>query len=199
MRFPGRRALLSVLLTVPVVALAACSSKPASTGGSTPTPSAQASDVDFGSACSAVPASGAGSFSGMTAAPVATAASNNPVLSSLVSAVTAAGLADTLNNASGLTVFAPANAAFAQIPTATMSSLMADPTGELSTILKYHVISGRLSPAQLAGQHTTLEGASLTVTGSGTSFMVNGSANVICGNVQTANATVYIIDSVLQP
>jgi len=201
-RLPGRRALLSVLLTVPVVALAACSSKPAATGtgsSSTPTPAAGASDADFGAACSSVPSSGAGSFAGMTQDPVATAASNNPVLSALVSAVTAAGLGDTLNNASGLTVFAPANSAFAQIPTATMSSLLADPTGELTTILKYHVISGRLSPDQLVGQHTTLEGGTLTVTGSRTNFMVNGSANVVCGNVQTANATVYIIDSVLQP
>ena len=61
----------------------------------------------FGAACSAVPADGAGSFDGMAADPVATAASNNPVLSTLVTAVTEADLVDTLNGAEDITVFAP--------------------------------------------------------------------------------------------
>jgi uncharacterized surface protein with fasciclin (FAS1) repeats len=139
----------------------------------------------------------------MATAPVATAASANPVLSTLVTAVKAAGLVDTLNNAQGITVFAPANAAFAKIPAATLSSVLAN-QAELTKILTYHVVSGRLTPAQLAGTHTTLEGGTITVTGSGENFTVTGgsssnTASVICGNVQTANATVYIIDSVLMP
>ncbi len=159
--------------------------------------------TDFGTACSAVPMTGAGSFGGMATAPVATAASANPVLSTLVTAVKAAGLVDTLNNAQGITVFAPANAAFAKVPAATLSGLLANKT-ELTKILTYHVVSGRLTPAELAGTHTTLEGGTITVAGSGESFTVTGgtasnTANVICGNVQTANATVYIIDSVLMP
>ena len=79
-----------------------------------------ASMTDFGSGCSAVPASGAGSFTGMAIAPVATAASANPVLSTLVTAVKTAGLVDTLNAAKGITVFAPDNSAFAKIPAATL-------------------------------------------------------------------------------
>jgi uncharacterized surface protein with fasciclin (FAS1) repeats len=159
--------------------------------------------MDFGSACSAVPASGAGSFGGMAQAPVATAASNNPVLSTLVTAVTKAGLADTLNSAQGITVFAPDNAAFQKIPASTLDAVLAN-KAELTKILTYHVVSGRLSPAQLAGTHTTLEGGTLTVAGSGENFTVTGgtasnTANVICGNVQTANATVYIVDTVLMP
>jgi uncharacterized surface protein with fasciclin (FAS1) repeats len=139
----------------------------------------------------------------MAADPVATAASNNPVLSTLVAAVKAAGLVDTLNSAQGITVFAPANAAFAKIPSATLNSLLAN-KAELTKVLTYHVVSGRLSPDKLAGQHTTLQGGALTVTGSGDSFTVTGgttgnTAGVVCGNVQTANATVYIIDSVLMP
>ena len=198
--------------------LAACSSSGSSTASSTTMPStssapaagssapmagASAAGMDFGSACSAVPASGAGSFSGMAQAPVATAASNNPVLSTLVTAVTKAGLADTLNSAQGITVFAPDNAAFQKIPSSTLDSVLAN-KAELTKILTYHVVSGRLSPDQLAGTHTTLEGGTLTVAGSGESFTVTGgspsnTANVICGNVQTANATVYIVDSVLMP
>ncbi len=148
----------------------------------------------FGSACSAVPASGAGSFSGMATAPVATAASNNPVLSTLVTAVTAAGLGDTLNSAAGITVFAPDNDAFKAMDQATLTKAMADPKGLLTSVLEYHVIGQRLSPDQLAGTHKSLQGGDVTVTGSGTSFTVNGKAMVVCGNVQTANATVYIID-----
>ncbi len=153
----------------------------------------------FGAACSAVPASGAGSFEGMATDPVATAASNNPVLSTLVTAVTAAGLGDTLNTAEDITVFAPSNDAFAAMDKATMDSAMADPKGLLTTVLTYHVVPGRLTPDQLAGTHETLQGGTLEVTGSGESFTVNGSAMVVCGNVQTANATVYIIDGVLLP
>ncbi len=162
-------------------------------------PSAAMMDGPFGAACSAVPASGAGSFDGMATDPVATAASNNPVLSTLVTAVTDAGLGDTLNTAEDITVFAPTNDAFAAVPKATMDAAMADPTGLLSTVLTYHVVPGRLTPEQLAGTHKTLQGDTLEVTGSGETFTVNGSAMVACGNVQTANATVYIIDGVLLP
>jgi uncharacterized surface protein with fasciclin (FAS1) repeats len=153
----------------------------------------------FGAACSAVPATGAGSFQGMATAPVATAASNNPVLSTLVTAVTAAKLGDTLNGAKDITVFAPTNDAFAAMDKATLDSAMADPSGLLSKVLTFHVVQGRLTPEMLAGTHKTLNGADLTVEGSGESFTVNGKAMVVCGNVQTANATVYIIDGVLLP
>ena len=164
-----------------------------------PSASAAAMDGPFGAACSAVPASGAGSFDGMAADPVATAASNNPVLSTLVTAVTAAGLGDTLNSAEDITVFAPTNDAFTALDAATLDAAMADPTGLLTTVLTYHVVPGRLAPDALAGTHTTLQGDELEVAGSGESFTVNGEAAVVCGNVQTANATVYIIDGVLLP
>lgn len=156
------------------------------------------SGMDFGPGCASVPKSGAGSFSGMTSAPVATAASHNPLLSTLVTAVKKAGLVDTLNNAKGLTVFAPDNAAFAKVPAKTLSAILANKM-ELTSILEYHVLAGRVVPGKLDGKHKTLEGSTLKVTGMGTSFKVNGVASVVCGNVQTANATVYIISSVLLP
>lgn len=217
--FTPRRLSAAVAALALAGGLAACSSSSGSTGsgsaatGAAASPMASdspsmaaspaAAGVDFGSACSAVPASGAGSFTGMAQDPVATAASNNPVLSTLVSAVKAAGLVDTLNNAQGITVFAPTNDAFKKIPAATLNSVLAN-KAELTKILTYHVVSGRLSPDQLAGTHTTLNGGTVTVTGSGTNFTVTGgssgnTAGVVCGNVQTANATVYIIDNVLMP
>ncbi len=184
--------------TAPIESMAPESMAPESMAPESPSASAMA-DAPFGAACAAVPADGAGSFDGMATAPVATAASNNPVLSTLVTAVTAAGLGDTLNSTEDITVFAPTNDAFAAMDKATLDGAMADPTGLLTTVLTYHVVPGRLSPDELAGTHKTLQGGDLEVTGSGESFEVNGSAMVACGNVQTANATVYIIDGVLLP
>jgi uncharacterized surface protein with fasciclin (FAS1) repeats len=155
--------------------------------------------MDFGSGCASVPKSGAGSFTGMATAPVATAASANPLLSTLVAAVKAAGLVDTLNSASNITVFAPDNAAFAKIPAATLKGILAN-KAELTKILTYHVASGRYTAAQLASgaKIKTLEGGTVTPAMMAGSYTVNG-ASVVCGNVQTANATVYIINTVLMP
>lgn len=155
--------------------------------------------MPFGPGCAAVPADGKGSFAGMATDPVATAASNNPALSTLVTAVTEAGLGDSLNSADGITVLAPVNDAFAALDKTTLDAALADPTGLLTTVLTYHVIGERLAPEQLAGTHETLQGGTVEVTGSGEDFTVNGEAMVVCGNVQTANATVYLIDGVLLP
>jgi uncharacterized surface protein with fasciclin (FAS1) repeats len=154
----------------------------------------------FGAGCASVPKTGKGSFDGMSQDPVATAASNNPALSTLVTAVKAAGLVDTLNTTEDLTVFAPTNDAFAAMDPATLKKALGDPKGLLTDVLTAHVVAGRLAPDQLAGEHQSLNQAQpVTVTGSGESFEVNGEAMVVCGNVQTANATVYIIDKVLLP
>ena len=190
--------------------VAACSSSGSSTaasgsGSSTPAASSSApmasgssaaaggsgatTSMDFGSGCASVPKSGAGSFTGMATAPVATAASANPLLSTLVAAVKAAGLVDTLNSASNITVFAPDNAAFAKIPAATLKGILAN-KAELTKILTYHVASG--------AKIKTLEGGTVTPAMMAGSYSVNG-ASVVCGNVQTANATVYIINTVLTP
>jgi uncharacterized surface protein with fasciclin (FAS1) repeats len=157
-----------------------------------------------GSGCAAyaqqVP-SGPGSVAGMAQDPVAVAASNNPLLTTLTAAVSGklnpgVNLVDTLDGGQ-FTVFAPVDAAFAKLPASTVDSLKTDaPT--LSKILTYHVVPGQLSPSQVAGTHKTVEGGSVNVTGSGNNIKVNG-ASVICGGVQTANATVYLIDTVLSP
>jgi uncharacterized surface protein with fasciclin (FAS1) repeats len=154
--------------------------------------------AQFGPACSAVPADGEGSFGGMADDPAATAASNNPVLSTLVAAVVEAGLVDTLNGEGPFTIFAPTNDAFAKIPAADLEAVLADKE-LLTSILTLHVVAGEsLNAAALgaAGSAETVNGATLEFGPDGTT--VNG-ANVVCSDVVTANATVHIIDSVLLP
>jgi len=146
-------------------------------------------------------ATGAGSVDSMAAAPLATAASGNPLLTTLVSAVSGklnpkVDLVSTLNGGE-FTVFAPVDSAFAKIPAATITTLKTD-DALLSKILTYHVVSGQLDPTAVVGKQTTVEKQAVTVTGSGDNLMVNN-AKVICGGVKTANATVYLIDTVLMP
>ena len=155
-----------------------------------------------GPLCSAVPADGEGSFAGMTDDPAATAASNNPALSTLVTAVTEAGLVDTLNSDGPFTIFAPANDAFAAIPEDDLEAVLAD-TDLLTSILTLHVVAGeQLSSADLAEMDsvTTVNGQDITLeVAADGSLLVNGQATVGCADIQTANATVHIIDAVLMP
>ncbi|HSM65810.1 MAG TPA: fasciclin domain-containing protein [Ilumatobacteraceae bacterium] len=155
-----------------------------------------------GPLCSAVPAAGEGSFAGMTDDPAATAASNNPVLSTLVTAVSEAGLVDTLNSDGPFTIFAPANPAFDALPAGTLEAVLAD-QDLLTSILTLHVVAGEeLSSSDLAALDsvTTVNGADVTleVADDGT-LTVNGQASVGCADIQTANATVHVIDGVLLP
>ncbi|AXE24736.1 fasciclin domain-containing protein [Streptomyces globosus] len=171
----------------------------AQTAGSAPMDDAATGGKPFGPGCASVPEEGAGSFEGMAQDPVATAASNNPALSTLVAAVKQAGLVDTLNNAKDITVFAPTNEAFAKIPKADLDKVLADKAA-LTNILTYHVVGQRLTPQQLEnGSFETLQKGTVTTKGSGESYKVNDTAAVVCGNVKTANANVYIIDTVLMP
>ncbi|MFD7159523.1 fasciclin domain-containing protein [Kribbella sp. NPDC059898] len=179
------------------------SSAPAETPSTSPSASA-ASGGMVGPGCAAYakanPA-GAGSIDGMAAAPLATAASGNPLLKTLVAAVSGklnpkVNLVSTLNGGE-FTVFAPVDTAFAKIPAATVNTLKTN-SALLTKILTYHVVAGQLDPTAVVGTHPTVEKQDVTVTGSGDALKVNG-ANVICGGVKTANATVYLIDSVLMP
>jgi uncharacterized surface protein with fasciclin (FAS1) repeats len=133
--------------------------------------------------------------------PVATAASNNPMLSTLTAALSGklnpnVNLVDTLNNGQ-YTVFAPTNAAFDKLPAATLDDLKTN-TDKLKSILTFHVVQGQASPAKVDGMHKTLQGAEVTVAGMGNDLKVND-AGLVCGGVHTANATVYMIDTVLVP
>lgn len=171
-----------------------------STGMATADPAANL----VGPACAAyadeVP-DGAGSIQGMFQDPVAVAASNNPLLTTLVAAVSGqlnpdVDLVDTLNGGE-FTVFAPVDDAFAKIDAATIETLKTD-SDLLTSILTYHVVPGQIEPADIVGSHMTVQGGELEVTGSGDALQVNGT-DVICGGVQTANAVVYLVDGVLLP
>jgi uncharacterized surface protein with fasciclin (FAS1) repeats len=208
---------LAALALTASMSLAACGNEADSSSASEPTTSESSSetpmeseqpmesesaepmaaDAPFGPGCAGVPTSGEGSVEGMADDPVATAASNNPLLKTLVAAVTQADLVDTLNSAENLTVFAPTDDAFAAIPKKDLKALLKDKE-MLTTVLTHHVVGERLSPADVAGEHETLAGDMLTVEGEGEDFTI-GDATVVCGNVQTANATVYVVDQVLMP
>ena len=207
----ARRSLAAVAAVTSALALAACSGDPA---GPKPaeTATAPASTVPadpvlaglVGPGCAGyveqVP-TGPGSVPGMANATLAAAAARNPLLTRLSRALSGklnpkVTLVDTLNGGE-YTVFAPVDAAFAKLPVTTVTNLKADRL-ELVKLLTYHLIAGQLSPAQLSGRQKTVEGDDVTVTGSGDTLAVNG-VPVICGGIRTANATVYLIDSVLTP
>jgi transforming growth factor-beta-induced protein len=143
-----------------------------------------------------------GTLAGMTDDPVATAASNNPVLTTLVTAVGEANLVDTLNGAEALTVFAPTDCAFAAPDQATLDAALADPTGLLTSVLGFHVVAGeQLDAAALAGKTEveTFSGATLPIMVDRETITVGGQADVVVPDIKTANATVHLIDDVMLP
>jgi uncharacterized surface protein with fasciclin (FAS1) repeats len=218
-----RKALTAVSIGAMVVAgLSACKAeiKPLDSGNATSTVTATTSVVitSGAPATAAAPAgtpvgpgcatyeqqvpTGPGSITGMAKDPVAVAASNNPQLTMLTNALSGklnpgVNLIDTLNKGE-YTVFAPTDAAFAKLDGPTLDRLKTD-AALLNSILTYHLVNGQLTPAQVDGVHQTLDGSTtVTVTGESNDLHVNN-AGVICGGISTANAQVYMIDTVLMP
>jgi uncharacterized surface protein with fasciclin (FAS1) repeats len=196
---------LAAVVAALALSAAACGGQggrePAPQGGEAPQGGGeQAATID--TTCQvALPGSGEGSAEGMTDDPVATAASNNPALSTLVQAVKQAGLVDTLNNLPAGTVFAPTNDAFNKIPPETLNAVLADKE-QLTSILTLHVVPEQKLDAQaLAGMDTvpTVNGQNITLAAEAGTLTTNGQAKVICPNVKTANATVHLIDTVMMP
>jgi uncharacterized surface protein with fasciclin (FAS1) repeats len=210
------RSVLLTAVSAPMVALSACGSSAPSTEGRSASSTAPvaavssaagpASTAPFGAGCGALPSSGVGSLRAMAGERVSTAAAHDPALTSLVAAMTAGHLADSLDSQPAITVLAPANPAFSAVPRSSLRALLGD-TAKLTRVLTHHVIQGRLTPEQLAGTHITLANDTVTITGSGGNFGISSdqtmlrsrSATVVCGNIRTANATVYVIDQVLAP
>ena len=204
------------LAAAAMVTLAACGSDGGSasgSGGTTSPPSSMAAPMAggngvttnadvFGPACGQLPQGSApGSLDSMGPQPVATAASTNPLLTKLVAAVQATNLVDTLNSQEAITVFAPADSAFDALGDAKFTELAQNPS-QLAPILQYHVLPQRYDAAGLesAGSVQTLntDGGPVEIAGSGENMTVNG-AKVLCGNIPTQNATVFVIDTVLIP
>ncbi|WP_246080236.1 fasciclin domain-containing protein [Modestobacter altitudinis] len=212
---------LAVGAAVPVLlaGLTACSSTEgadivSASGGSTssasstaaPTPAAPVAQGPIGAGCALFPAAGPGSAGAIAGVPVGIAVSTVPQLSTLTQAIIAANLVDVVNTREDVTVLAPSDAAFAALGPAAVPGLLAD-VPRLTTLLTHHVVPGRLTPDQLVGEHTTLNGDSVTVAGPAGSPTLTAdqtvpaaaAATVVCGDVPTANATLYVIDQVLAP
>jgi uncharacterized surface protein with fasciclin (FAS1) repeats len=171
----------------------------ASGGNEEPSPTANHQAQPFGPGCSSIPRSGTGSFAEMSKDLVTDASAHLPMLSQWVHAVDEADMHRTLKEAQHITVFAPDNAAFAKVPKSQLAQLLEN-KAELRKTLLYHVVGHRITPDALSNSaFTTLSNGALLTSGSGQSFKVDGTANIVCGNIQTVNANLYIIDSVLSP
>ena len=119
----------------------------------------------------------------------------------LVAAVTAAGLVDTLSGEGPFTVFAPTDDAFAALPEGTVESLLEDPEGALTDVLLYHVVDGAV-PAETVvtlDAATTLGGEDVSITVDGGSVFLNGSVEVIITDIEASNGIIHVIDTVLLP
>lgn len=128
-------------------------------------------------------------------------AAATPDLSTLVTAVQAAGLVDTLDGRGNFTVFAPTNAAFAALPAGTLDALLAD-TDALTNILTYHVSPDYYPASSLLGQRgrvPTVQGGFLHVNARGAGVHINGGTAVTTADVMASNGVVHIIDKVLLP
>lgn len=180
-----------------------------SAGPADPTATPEAADAPVpaglvGTGCAGyavkVPA-GPGSLDGMSSDPVAVALSNSPQLTTLSNALSGnlnseVNMVDTLNKGQ-FTVFAPLDDAWGRLSPETLDKLRSD-SAALTAVLNYQLVSGQLAPDQVVGEHRTIQGGTLNVTGSGGDLRVND-AVVVCGGVRTTNATVYLIDTVLMP
>ena len=218
MRTRTSRAALIAALSAVAIAGAACGDDDTSTSESTTTTSttsapATTTTSEEAEAATAAPVgpgcaqyaeqvpSGPGSLESMATEPLTVDASNSPLLTTLTAAVS--GQLNPEVDLTGIldggefTLFAPVDSAFAALDPATVESLKTD-SATLNTILTYHALPGRIAPDDIAGTFATVEGSDVTVTRDGDDITVN-EASVICGGVQTANATVYLIDQVLMP
>jgi uncharacterized surface protein with fasciclin (FAS1) repeats len=175
-------------------------SGPTDTPTPTPTSSPGVGGVELvGEGCGELPQSGPGSIADMATLPTASAVAGNPNLSDFSNDLDAAGLADQFDQATDVTVFAPVNDAYVNVPPEVLDELRADSEGELPQVLNYHAVSERLTPDAIDGEHPTLQGDSLSITTTDGQIMVNDAATVLCGNIPTANGVVYLIDEVLMP
>jgi len=129
-------------------------------------------------------------------------AASNSDFSTLVAAVEAAGLVDTLKGDGPFTVFAPTNAAFAALPEGTVDSLLLpENQDQLASVLTYHVVPGAVTSDQLAGQRlsvATVQGSNVHIDGTGDGVTVEG-ANVVTADIIATNGVIHVIDSVLLP
>ena len=127
-------------------------------------------------------------------------AAGNPDFSTLVAAVQAAGLVETLSGEGPFTVFAPTNAAFAKLPEGTVESLLAD-VPALSKVLTYHVVAGKVMAADVVKltSAATVQGQEVKIAVVDGSVKLNDVSTVTATDIQASNGVIHVIDSVLLP
>ncbi len=120
--------------------------------------------------------------------------------STLATALTAAGLIDTLKGAGPFTVLAPTDDAFAKIPAADLTALLAD-TAKLTAVLTYHVVAGNVPAAAVVTltEATTVEGSKLTIAVVDGKVVLNGASHVTATDIAATNGVIHVIDTVLMP
>ncbi|MFK7802288.1 MAG: fasciclin domain-containing protein [Anaerolineae bacterium] len=126
---------------------------------------------------------------------------NDGRFTTLVAAVTAADLVDTLSSDGPFTVFAPTDDAFAALPEGTVEGLLEDPEGALTDVLLYHVVSGAVPAETVVGLEsaTTVGGSDVTIEVVDGGVVLNGSVNVIITDIEADNGIIHVIDAVLLP
>lgn len=119
--------------------------------------------------------------------------------STLVAAVKAAGLVETLSGPGPFTVFAPTDEAFAKLPAGTVEALLSDPA-KLSSILTYHVVAGKVMAADVVNltEAKTVQGQNVTINVEGNTVMIDG-AKVVTADIEASNGVIHVIDSVILP
>ncbi|MEX2529895.1 MAG: fasciclin domain-containing protein [Gemmatimonadota bacterium] len=117
----------------------------------------------------------------------------------LVAAIQAAGLVETLSGEGPFTVFAPTDEAFAQLPEGTIEALLAD-VDALREILTYHVVPGRVTAAQVVqlDEATTVQGGTVSISTSGDTVRIND-ARVVTADIEASNGIIHVIDAVILP
>ncbi|HET9895847.1 MAG TPA: fasciclin domain-containing protein [Streptosporangiaceae bacterium] len=199
-----RRAAALAAVAVAALAGAACGTappSPASPTGPPPVPSSSPSPASTGHVgvdCGVIPARGSGSFASLSAQRTVAAAASNPQLSVFSSAIRSAALTGELNKMRSLTLFIPVNSAFAQLSKSDVSFL--SKPANVVRVVRHQAVPERVTPATIAhgGTVRSLSGSELVLAKRGTTYQVD-TATVLCGNIKTANGTIYLIDRVLLP
>ncbi len=200
----ARRAAGLGMLALAALAGTACGTSPASPASPTgppPIPStfpSPAAAAHVGADCGFIPARGSGSFGSLSRQRTVAAAESNPQLSVFSSAISSAALKGKLDKMRSLTLFIPVNSAFAQLSKSEVSFLRKP--ANLVKVVRHQVVPGQVTPAAIArgGSVRSLSGSDLALAKRGSAYQVDR-ATVLCGNIKTANGTIYLIDKVLLP
>jgi uncharacterized surface protein with fasciclin (FAS1) repeats len=195
------RARLALVLPVAALVLAAgaCGSDDDNSASTTAAAEAPATEAPATEApMTEAPMTEAPGTDAAAAGTIVDVAASNPDFSTLVTAVEAAGLAETLSGDGPFTVFAPTNEAFAAVPPEVLESLLADQEA-LTKVLTYHVLPGQVMAADVApGDVATVEGSMATITDDGGTLKI-GDATIVATDVAASNGVIHVIDAVLIP